>query len=223
LLPVKEKLDNRMNSRRKLGIFGGSFDPVHMGHISTLLRIKKLYNFDEIIFVPTFIVNSKKKIIATPDQRIKMLEISLSKHDLNLDLREIRRKGTSFTVDTLKSLQEDYPDTDLVLILGSDSFFTLPEWRESEQILGLCNIIVVKRDGHSYSDLINNSPKFLSQKITKDVTIFDGGRYGNILFEDRMEIKISSSRVREILKNNQLIDGLIDEDLQDWLSQNKIY
>ena len=107
MLPVKEKLDNRMNSRRKLGIFGGSFDPVHMGHISTLLRIKKLYNFDEIIFVPTFIVNSKKKIIATPDQRIKMLEISLSKHDLNLDLREIRRKGTSCLLYTSPSPRDN--------------------------------------------------------------------------------------------------------------------
>ena len=69
-----------MNSKKKLGIFGGSFDPVHLGHITTLSKIKKLHNFDEIIFIPTFIVNSRKKIVATPAQRIKMLEISLYKH-----------------------------------------------------------------------------------------------------------------------------------------------
>ena len=165
----------------------------------------------------------EKKIVATPEQRIKMLEISLNKHNFKIDLREIKRKGTSYTVDTLKSLQQESPDADLVLILGADAFYTLPEWRDFEQILGSCNIMVLKRDGHSYDDLINNLPKFLSKKITKDVTVFDSKRYGNILYEDAMEIKISSSMVREILKNNQLIDGLIDKDLQEWLSLNKIY
>ena len=212
-----------MNSKKKLGIFGGSFDPVHMGHIRTLSKIKKLHDFDEIIFIPSFIVNSRKQIIATPAQRIKMLEISLNKYSLKIDLREIERKGTSYTVDTLSSLREEHPNADLVLILGSDAFFTLPKWREHEKILDLCNIIVLKRDGNTYDDIMNKSPKFLSDKITKDVTVFDSKRYGNILYEDAMEIKISSSMVREILKNNQLIDGLIDKDLQEWLSLNKIY
>ena len=212
-----------MKFKKKLGIFGGSFDPVHMGHIKTLLKIKKLHSFNEIIFIPTFIVNSRKKIVATPKQRIKMLEISINKHNFKIDLREIKRKGTSYTVDTLKSLQQESPDADLVLILGADAFYTLPEWKDFEQILGICNIIILKRDGHSYDDLINNLPKFLSKKITKDVTVFDSKRYGNILYEDAMEIKISSSMVREILKNNQSIDGLIDKDLQEWLSLNKIY
>tara|TARA_B100001113_G_C20949085_1_gene552313 strand:+ start:123 stop:761 length:639 start_codon:yes stop_codon:yes gene_type:complete len=212
-----------MTVKKKFGIFGGSFDPIHMGHITMLIEIKKLHNFDEIIFIPNFTVNSRKKIVATPEQRIRMLEISLKKYNLKLDLREIERKGTSYTVDTLRSLQEEYSNADLVLILGSDAFYTLPEWREYEQILDLCNIIVLKRDGNTYDDLIGKSPKFLSEKITKDVTVFDSKRYGNILYEDVMEIKISSSSVREILKNGQLIDGLIDKDLQDWLSLNKIY
>ena len=67
------------------------------------------------------------------------------------------------------------------------------------------------------------SPKFLSEKITKDVTVFDSKRYGSILYEDTIEIKISSSMVREKLRNNQLIDGLVDKDLKEWLSHNKIY
>lgn len=212
-----------MNSKKKLGIFGGSFDPVHLGHITTLSKIKKLHNFDEIIFIPTFIVNSRKKIVATPAQRIKMLEISLYKHNFKIDLREIKRKGTSYTIDSLRSIQQEYPNVDLVLIVGSDAFYTLPKWREYEGILNLCNIIILKRDGNSYDSIIKKSPKLLSDKITKDVTVFDSKRYGNILYEDTIEIRISSSMVREKLRNNQLIDGLVDKDLQEWLSHNKIY
>ena len=212
-----------MNSKKKLGIFGGSFDPVHLGHITTLSKIKKLHNFDEIIFIPTFIVNSRKKTVATPAQRIKMLEISLYKHNFNIDLREIKRKGTSYTIDSLRSIQQESPNVDLVLIVGSDTFYTLPMWREYEEILNLCNIIILKRDGNSYDSIIKKSPKFLSEKITKDVTVFDSKRYGSILYEDTIEIKISSSMVREKLRNNQLIDGLVDKDLQEWLSHNKIY
>tara|TARA_B100000886_G_scaffold69246_1_gene43769 strand:- start:3726 stop:4364 length:639 start_codon:yes stop_codon:yes gene_type:complete len=212
-----------MNSKKKLGIFGGSFDPVHLGHITTLSKIKKLHNFDEIIFIPTFIVNSRKKTVATPAQRIKMLEISLYKHNFNIDLREIKRKGTSYTIDSLRSIQQESPNVDLVLIVGSDTFYTLPKWREYEEILNLCNIIILKRDGNSYDSIIKKSPKFLSEKITKDVTVFDSKRYGSILYEDTIEIKISSSMVREKLRNNQLIDGLVDKDLKEWLSHNKIY
>ena len=212
-----------MNSIKKLGIFGGSFDPVHLGHITTLSKIKKLYNFDEIIFIPTFIVNSRKKTVATPAQRIKMLEISLRKHNLKIDLREIKRKGTSYTVDSLRSIQQESPNVDLVLIIGSDAFYTLPAWKEYEEILNLCNIIILKRDDNSYDNIIKKSPKFLSERITKDVTVFDSKRYGNILYEDTIEIRISSSMVREKLRNNQLIDGLVDKDLQEWLRHNKIY
>lgn len=212
-----------MNSKKKLGIFGGSFDPVHLGHITTLSKIKKLHNFDEIIFIPTFIVNSRKKTVATPAQRIKMLEISLYKHNFNIDLREIKRKGTSYTIDSLRSIQQESPNVDLVLIVGSDTFYTLPKWREYEEILNLCNIIILKRDGNSYDSIIKKSPKFLSEKITKDVTVFDSKRYGNILYEDTIEIRISSSMVREKLRNNQLINGLVDKDLQEWLCHNKIY
>lgn len=212
-----------MNSKKKIGIFGGSFDPVHLGHITTLSKIKKLHNFDEIIFIPTFIVNSRKKTVATPEQRIRMLEISLNKHNFKIDLREIKRKGTSYTIDTLRSLQQGSPNVNLVLIIGSDAFCTLPEWKEYEEILNLCNIIILKRDGESCDDLLKKSPKFLSDKITKDVTVFDSKRYGNILYEDSIEIRISSSMVRERLRNNELIDGLVDKDLQEWLYRNKIY
>ena len=114
-----------MNSKKKLGIFGGSFDPVHLGHITTLSKIEKLHNFDEIIFIPTFIVNSRKKTVATPAQRIKMLEISLYKHNFKIDLREIKRKGTSYTIDSLRSIQQEYPNVDLVLIVGSDYMFLM--------------------------------------------------------------------------------------------------
>ncbi len=115
------------------------------------------------------------------------------------------------------------PDSNLVLILGSDTFLNLPKWKNHDQILKLCNIIVLKRNGHTFDDLISKSPKFLSIKLTKDATIFDSGIYGNILYDDSTEIEVSSSRIREILKNGQSIDGLIDKGLQQWLSLNKIY
>ena len=212
-----------MSSQKKIGIFGGSFDPVHSGHIKVLLQIQKLHDFDEIVFIPTYSVNSSKKIVATPEQRIRMLEISLKNYNFKIDLREIKREGISYTVDTLMSFREEYPNSNLVLILGSDTFLNLPKWKNHDQILKLCNIIVLKRNGHTFDDLISKSPKFLSIKLTKDATIFDSGIYGNILYDDSTEIEVSSSRIREILKNGQSIDGLIDKGLQQWLSLNKIY
>lgn len=133
----------------RTGIFGGAFDPPHSGHLIIAEGVLDEFDLNRILFVPyTIGPHRPEGPVAEPRHRLNMLELSIRDNEsFQVDDRELRRGGISFTVETLRSLNEDYPEDELVLIIGSDQLPIFSEWREWEAILDLADVAVIERPG----------------------------------------------------------------------------
>jgi len=133
----------------RVAIFGGSFDPVHFGHLWMAELSREAMNLDEVLFIPTATSPLKPNgPVASNDQRIAMLSLALSGHpQMRIDTREIDRGGVSFTVDTVRSLRSERPDDEWFLLVGTDAFNSLDRWKEPKALLSMITPIVLRRGG----------------------------------------------------------------------------
>lgn len=133
----------------RLGIFGGSFDPVHYAHLLLAESCREQCRLDEVWWVPTASAPHKRHLpAASARQRIDMLQLALSGEEaMQVSLLEVDRGGISYTVDTLAAVHAEHPDAKLFLLLGADSLVDLPNWREPERICALAIPVAVRRAG----------------------------------------------------------------------------
>jgi nicotinate-nucleotide adenylyltransferase len=133
----------------RLGIFGGSFDPVHFGHLLLAECCREQGRLDQVWFMPAALSPHKREgAIASPSQRVDMLRLATGGHEAFLvSTLEIDRGGISYTVDTLEAIHRDQPETELFLLMGADSLADLPTWREPGRICELASPMVARRAG----------------------------------------------------------------------------
>ena len=187
------------------------------------MELRARYSLDKVIYIPTFISNSKKNIEATPEQRLEMLEISLQNRECEIDRREIDNKNISYTIDTLNSITQDFPDYKLIVIIGQDNLVSLPDWKDFEKVLSLCNIIVMNRQTSNDTKQSHKYLEILKNRICSDQSVFNNQSNGNIIIEQTTSINITSTDIREKLRRGEPIEGLVDKKLENWLKQNRIY
>ena len=207
-------------SKKRIGIYGGAFDPLHNGHIKPIDQVSRVHDLHRIHFIPTNISNSEKKIFASHVDRLEMLRIGLDNPAYIADDREIIREGISYTIDTIESVVEENRGANIYLIIGSDILPTLNKWKDFSNIMLLCNIIVLARMTNNNDSLINKELKSL---ICSDLAIFHGNSYGKIYLQDMPLINISSTEIRSRLQKNQKVSNLIPLRLDQWLQKRKIY
>ena len=131
-----------------IGVFGGTFDPVHFGHLRPALDVKQALALREMRLIPAFQPPHRATPVANPGQRLTMLRAAVgTEPDLLVDNREMMREGESFMADTLSSLRKDLGDEPLCLVLGMDAFLTLDSWHRWKEILQLAHIVVTHRPG----------------------------------------------------------------------------
>lgn len=133
----------------RIGIFGGSFDPVHVGHLLAAECCREQARLDRVIFVPAAVPPHKQdRLLARPDERIDMLRLAIGGHDgFVVSTDEIDRGGVSYTVDTLGRIRAAHSGDELLLILGPDAIRDFPTWREPLRILELADVLAVEREG----------------------------------------------------------------------------
>jgi len=204
---------------KRLGIFGGAFDPVHKGHTQSLKFISGLKIFDEIQVIPNYASPHNKDIQTDEKHRLKMLEVALKElEDINLNDIELKNKTKSYTYETLKYLKSIYPDRHLSLIIGLDSLYSFTTWKNWENILSLCSLLVLERK-------LNNRlgiNKELESKISADYDDFFSG-HGKILILKNDLINISSTEVRMKIKNNENLTDLVDDQVLKYISNKSLY
>ncbi len=141
---------SQSSSRQREGIFGGTFDPIHVGHLMLAEYCREQLRLDRVRFVPAAISPLKVGQEPVPPKvRLEMVKLAISGNPhFVVDDREVRRGGTSYTVDTLREVAGELPDSDLVFLMGADSLADLDKWREPAEICSLAEIAVVCRGGH---------------------------------------------------------------------------
>lgn len=131
-----------------IGLFGGTFDPIHYGHLRTAFELWEALGLAEIRFMPTGSPPHRDRTHAAPEHRLAMVQAAVSGQPaFKVDDREVRRTGVSYSVDTLTELRSENPDRSLCLLLGMDAFLGLPNWHRWRELLDLAHVVVAHRPG----------------------------------------------------------------------------
>ena len=183
--------------RGVLGIFGGTFDPVHFGHTMLVSALLRKFDFEEIRFLPCREPPHKQAVHVGAQHRLHMLNlVAESNPRLVVDDRELKRLGPSYTVDTLRELREEAgAECALVLILGIDAFLRFCTWHEYDQILSICHIMLLQRPGYTLEDT-GCEYELLGKHGTKEVAALHQTPGGYIFLSAEKEIEISSTAIR---------------------------
>ena len=129
-----------------IGILGGTFDPIHFGHLRPALDVAEQLGLNHIRLIPSARPPHREQPSASPEQRLLMLHLAVKNSErFIVDDRECHREGASYTVDTLLSLRQDFPDSPLYLLLGTDAFLEIQSWHQWQQLIGLAHIVVMQR------------------------------------------------------------------------------
>lgn len=196
---------------QKIAMFGGTFNPIHKGHIQTALYFKDKLSLDKVMFIPTSIPPHKEFKSDVPAYvRYDMCKMVTDKYSFfdTLDI-EIKRKGKSYTIDTLKELKDIYDVPKFYVIMGADMFLTIEEWKDYEEIFKLSIICAVPRNHDSYDKILKQKEK-LSNKVS-------------CVVGDMPLVNMSSSKIREMISNKEIIKGLVPTEVEEYIYQNNLY
>ncbi|MDI9818855.1 MULTISPECIES: nicotinate-nucleotide adenylyltransferase [unclassified Legionella] len=211
---------------RNLLIYGGTFDPIHNGHINAAINIQNYFNFQQFIFLPCKIPLLKNKAIATATQRVEMLQLALK--DLNknfiIDLSEINRATPSYMVDTLGNFrQKAGENTAITLLMGEDTFRKIPQWHEWKRLLTLANFLVINRAGSDNSQPPDFLNKFFNAHKTNDNKAILNNAHGFIYRYDAGNFDISSTLIRNQLTEKEYLKDIVPSSVLSYIKQNHLY
>jgi nicotinate-nucleotide adenylyltransferase len=199
-----------------IGIFGGTFDPVHYGHIKPALSVKQALNLSSLRFIPNRNPPHRADPWLNVQQRLQLLQVALQDYpDIFIDERELERDGPSYMIDTLGSLKQDFPGETLCLIIGMDAFFGITSWYQWQSIFDLCHLVVTQRPGFeqdSIEERFDSSEySFLAVRMTADVNALSTQESGKILLQSVPQLDISSTQIRDNLLDEKLLSQWMPE------------
>jgi nicotinate-nucleotide adenylyltransferase len=211
-----------------IGIFGGTFNPVHWGHIRTALELKNALAMEQMLLVPCGIPPHRDEPDTTPQIRLAMLSAAVADYaELQVDDRELKREGPSYTIDTLRSLRAEKGDVPLGLCVGVDAFVYLDTWHEWQHLIELAHIIVAHRPGWPIESLEQQVSGELKAMIhdhkVKDSAVLHAKPAGYILPQKVTDIDISSSTIRQYIAQGKSIADMVPPPVLKIIESHKLY
>ena len=209
--------------RTAIGIFGGTFDPVHYGHLRAALEAKERLKLEDFRLLPAGTPAHRLNTVATAAHRLAMLQLAVLKiPGFSVDDREVRRKGNSYMVDTLREIREQAGDSPLMLIIGQDAANALDSWHQWQDIFSLAHLVVMRRPQSrlSWSGDLQDQ---MQGRLVRDPAKLHEREAGLVLPLEVTQLAISSTGIR-----NQLLAGrsprfLLPDTVIDYIEQNKLY
>lgn len=218
-----------MMMKERIGIFGGTFNPVHLGHLKAAEVVQKRFHLKRILFVPSYIPPHKESIeIASPLHRLKLVELALASYSQFIPSSiEIDAKGKSYSILTLKKIKEFFPKAIIFFILGVDAFLEIDTWRESQKVLEQCFFVVISRPGYR----LKNAKKVLEGKYLKrmyEISESDEVRDDMLLsfkifLFPIISLDVASTGIRERIKRGDSIRSMVPEAVESYIYQNNLY
>jgi nicotinate-nucleotide adenylyltransferase len=199
-------------TKKRFGIMGGTFDPIHLGHLVVANEVLNIYNLDKIIFVPAGNPPHKIGTRASSWDRYFMTNIATNSNaKFTVSDLEIKSSDKSYTLNTLKEFNNTYPDTDFYFITGTDAVIDLPNWHEPQELLKLCKFIAVSRPGISKEDA---EYKIDEIRISLNADI------------EQLQVpmlQISSTDIRDRFERGVSAKYLLPESVEQYILKNNLY
>jgi len=212
----------------KWGLFGGTFDPIHFGHLRAAQELTTLLNLDCVIFIPAATPPHKTERIITPfEHRLQMVRLAIAGNDsFSVSDVELHRQGKSYSIDTVRYFLDAYDKSlELYFITGQDAFDAIATWRDWETLLGLCHFAVMTRPGYENGGLEKILPRELAATY-----VYDEGRDGflnpggkGIFFRRTTFLDISASNIRDGISQGQSIQYLTPDAVIGYIGNHEVY
>ncbi len=212
------------NTKTRQGLLGGSFDPIHFGHIKPCLELAEKFHLSSVKLIPCKVSPFKQETFVSAQHRWNMISIITGSSDLfEADAIELERETPSYTYETLNSIsQQVSQDTQLFWIMGEDALHGLPNWHQAEKIMQLCHVLVMRRPGVS-NNIDKHTKQWLEQYITDDLTKLDESDFGHIYITETEMYDISSTQIRETLLSGDQPRFLLPGGVWNYIKRNQLY
>ncbi len=198
---------------RKVGIMGGTFDPVHIGHLIIAEKAREQFHLDEVLFMPsgTPYMKNVDEVLPGPI-RSEMTRLAIEENPLfSVSTIEVEKEGSTYTYETLETLHDKNPNTEYYFILGADSLFAMENWKNPEKIFADCHILAALRNDKNTEEM-EAQAAYLKEKFNADISLIKTGN-----------IEISSSMIRDLVKEGHSIRYLVPDAVYDYIIKNKLY
>lgn len=207
---------------KKIGIYGGTFNPIHIAHLRSAIETLDILTLDELKIIPNYLPPHREAPKVTAQHRAAMITQAIVGLDkITMDDRELKRDQPSYTIDTLISIRQELTANDqLFFIMGWDAFCGLPSWKQWQELLNYCHILVLQR------------PR-LSVKIPQELECFLKGRVANlgniigangqVIYAQQHFLDISSTQIREHLIQNKSVKFLLPDTVLDYINEHQLY
>ncbi len=204
-------------SHDRCGIFGGTFDPIHIGHVDTVRQVMDKTGLPLVRYIPAAIPPHRPQPGASAEARLAMVDLALADlPGMVVDARELRRRGRSYTVDTMESLQAEFPDTIFCLILGVDALLGLDTWHRWQELLGMVGICAMVRPGY---DLPEPLPAWWRTQEPES-TFPEAGRI-QLVFIDPVDV--SATGIREGIRAGEDQQRRLHPKVWQYIQSNNLY
>lgn len=209
--------------QQAIGILGGTFDPIHFGHLRTAIELYQSLDLREILLIPCYRPVHRKLPIATPEQRLAMVRCAIeSEPALHVDDCEIKRKEPSYTIDTLITLNKKFPQTHLCLIMGIDALLNFPSWNRWEEILKLAHLVVAHRPQYQLPET-GIVAELLKQRLKHSTTALYENLSGNILLHPVTSLDISATDIRKQIAMGRNPRYLLPDNVYKYIQEHGVY
>lgn len=209
--------------QQAIGILGGTFDPIHFGHLRTALELYQTLDLAEVRIIPCYQPVHRKSPAASPEQRLAMVKRAIAAEPhLKIDNCEIQRKGPSYTIDTLEMLHKKLPTTPLCLIIGIDALLGFPSWHRWEDILKLAHLVVAHRPQYHlpHTGIV---AELIKNRLVQNPVALHESLAGNILLHPVTPLEISATDIRRQIAMGRSPRYLLPDSVYEYIQQHGVY
>lgn len=197
----------------KVAVFGGTFNPVHKAHLKIANEFVSLLALDKVLIIPTFIPPHKNSSeLADGVHRLNMCKLVFTDEKFQVSDIEIKRKGKSYSYDTLCELKRLYPEDAIYFIIGSDMLLSFDKWYRYEDILRVCTLCVMTRENEISKEKLLEYAKNILKLSENEIVISNSEAY-----------EMSSTQIREKIKRNEDLSDFLTKETENYIRENKLY
>jgi nicotinate-nucleotide adenylyltransferase len=208
-----------------LGILGGTFNPIHNGHLHLAERFQQTLGFEAVRFMPAAIPALKDAPCVSAEQRADMVKLAIINHPtFEIDTRELERAGPSYTIDSLISLRKELGDkVSICWLIGSDAFAKLNTWHRWSELLNYCHFVVVKRPHSEELNWSSEVDALIVAHQTNDVNALKKSASGKILIQEIEALDISSTQIRQHIASKENVGNLMPSNVINYIQKYHLY